>query len=568
MSIFIELSLLIVLATIIAGIMRILKQPLIMGHILTGLIVGPLGFGLISTTETIEIFSEFGVSILLFIVGLHLSPKVAREVGKAAIITGLVQMTLTAALGFFIATLFGYNNTEAGFIGMALAFSSTIIVLKLLTDKKEIEKLYAKIAIGVLLVQDVIATIALIFVATVSNGSSTYGALAALLIKGILLIVILGIIGYKILPKLSDFFAESQEYLFLFSIGWGFGLASLFSYIGFSIEIGALIAGVALSVSPYNQEISSKLKPLRDFFTIMFFVSLGVQMDLHNITSVFIPAVVLAFGALTLKPLILIVTTDALNYNKRTNFFVGTSLSQISEFSLILVLLGHKVGLIHNEVLAVVTLTALITFTASTYIINYSEKLYPIFAPYLAKIERKKPIKEFDILGSYDVVLFGANRAAYDFLRVFKKLGQSFLVVDFDPKVIKQLTKEKINCRYGDAEDSEFLEELNLGESKMIISTIPDHETNEFLLTKIKQLNKKVAVILISYDIDNALSLYKAGADYIIMPHFIGGHFAAMLAHKHWPNVQNFRHEKKKQVKYLRERKKLGHKHPQNPSVF
>lgn len=562
MSIFVELSLILVLATVIAGIMRLFKQPLIMGYILTGFLIGPLALGFVESTETVQIFSEFGIAILLFIVGIHLSPNVAKEVGKVAILTGIGQILLTSFLGFSLAKLLGFGLAESLYIAAAVTFSSTIIVLKILSDKKDIEKLYAKIAIGILLVQDVAATLALVFAATFSTGEGALTNLLLLLIKGLLLTAIITLVALKMLPKLSSFFAKSQEFLFLFALGWGFGLASLFSYIGFSIEIGALIAGVALSISPYAPEISSRLKPLRDFFIIMFFVFLGAQMSFESLQNSIIPLLLLVGLVLLIKPFIIIALMGILGYNKKTSFFSGASLAQISEFSLILVLVGISSKHIDNDILSLVTILALITIAFSTYFLKYIEKTYPLVSKYLSIFERKKPKKEQDILASYEVVLFGCNRVGYDFLRLFKKLGQSFLVVDFDPDVISDLTKEGINSRYGDAEDADFIDDLNLKESKMVISTIPDFDANLFLVTKIKSESENTAVILISYSIDEALKLYEKGANYIILPHFTGGHFAAMIAAKHWLHIDRFKHERDKQIEYLKERKKLGHKHP------
>lgn len=562
MTIFVELSLILVLATAIAGLMRLLKQPLIMGYILTGFLIGPLALGFVESTETVQVFSEFGIAILLFIVGIHLSPHVVKEVGKVAILAGIGQIVITSLFGFILAKFLLFSNVESIYIALALTFSSTIIVLKIISDKKDIERLYAKIAIGILLVQDIAAVIALVLAATISNGESVLTTLLSLLIKGILLSFVLIIVALKILPKLSDFFAKSQEFLFLFALGWGFGLASFFAYVGFSIEIGALIAGVALSFSPYAAEISSRLKPLRDFFIIMFFVFLGAQMNFDSLQTYFMPVVLFIGLVLLIKPFIIIGLMGILGYNKKTSFFSGASLAQISEFSLILVLVGISSNHVDNTILSLVTMIALATIAFSTYFLKYIEKTYPLIAKYLTIFERKKPKKEYDILSSYEVVLFGCNRVGYDFLHLFKRLGQSFLVVDFDPEVIADLRKEGLNARYGDAEDADFIEDLNLKEAKMVISTIPDFDTNMFLTAKIGGEKAKTNLITISYNIDEALKLYENGADFVILPHFVGGHFAAMLAEKHWLHIDRFKHERKKQIEYLEKRKNLGHKHP------
>jgi Kef-type K+ transport system membrane component KefB len=277
-DIFVQISLVILVVLGVSFIMRILRQPLIIGYILSGILVGPFFFDILSEYEIFETFANIGIAFLLFIVGLNLSPKIIREVGKVALITGLGQIFFTSLIGFFIARLLGFSPVVAIYVSIALTFSSTIIMMKLLSDKDALEKLYGKVSRGFLLVQDFVAIFILIIVPSISGGANAIGTIAGILGKGVLFMVFLVPISIYFLPKLEDFFAKSQEFLFLFAIAWGLGLASLFFYAGFSIGVGALIAGILLSISPYSYEISSKMKPLRDFFIIAFFIWLGSQM--------------------------------------------------------------------------------------------------------------------------------------------------------------------------------------------------------------------------------------------------------------------------------------------------
>jgi len=562
MNIFAELSLIIVIATVIAGVMRLLKQPLIMGHILTGILVGPYFLGIFSHKETVEVFSQIGISILLFIVGLSLSPKIIKEVGKISLITGLGQVVFTTFFGTLIARAFGYNLVSSLYIAIALTFSSTIIILKLLSDKRDTEKLYGRIAIGFLLVQDLVAITILIVVSTFTQGDSAGLIILQTALKGVIALLALSFISLKMLPKLSTFFAQSQEYLFLFSIGWGFGMALLFSLLGFSVEIGALVAGVTLSVSPFAQEMSNKLKPLRDFFLILFFISLGSTLQIQNINAFIVPAIVFSLFVLIGNPLIMMVLTGAQGFNKKTSFNAGLTVAQISEFSLILVLLGVKLGHVSYNVLSLVTLVGIVTISASSYLILYSNKIYPYLARYLSIFERKKTIKEVDSIGIYEVVLFGCNRVGFDFIKAFKKLAAAFLAVDFNPEVVESLRTKGVNVKYGDAEDGEFLEDLGLEHTKIVISTIPDFETNLFLLKKAKAANKHVVVIVISYNLEEAIKLYEHQATYVIMPHFIGGQFAADLAKRAHSDSTKLLVEREGHIEYLKERRALGQMHP------
>jgi Trk K+ transport system NAD-binding subunit len=367
-----------------------------------------------------------------------------------------------------------------------------------------------------------------------------------------------------VLPALSKFFAKSQEFLFLFSIGWGLCLAALFYYIGFSMEIGALIAGITLSMSPYHYEISSKMRPLRDFFIIIFFILLGSQMVFGNITSLIIPAIIFSLFILIGNPLIVMLLMGLLGYRKKTSFQAGLTVAQISEFSLILIALGVRVGHLTNEILSFVTIVGLITIAGSTYLIIYSNKIYPFLSKYLSIFEKEKIRKDekSNKLKNYDIILFGCKRVGFDILEALKKLKKKCLVVDYNPKTILQLSKEKIDCKYGDADDDEFLKELNLSKAKMVISTIPEFETNLLLINKVRWNNKKAIVIVVSHNIEKTHLLYECGATYVIMPHFLGGWRASTMVRKHGLRIKEFLKEKEKHLKQIKAKKALGHEHP------
>lgn len=561
MDLFTQLSIIIVISAAIAGMMRLLKQPLIIGYILVGLLIGPmfLGFVQLENSETLAVFSELGVSILLFIVGMHLSPTEVRDFGKSAFIVGFFQVVLTTLLGFATTLLFGYPLPAALYIGIALSFSSTIVVLKFISDKKELDSLYGRVTIGILLLQDIVAALVLIAAAAFSPGESGVNLFLSLMIKGLALTLVLSLISYYLLPSLSSFFAKSQEFLFLFALAWGFGLASLFKSLGFSIEIGALVAGISLSMSPYAEEISSKLKPLRDFFILMFFILLGARVDFLNLSHVLLPTIVLSALALLIKPLIIQILMGIFKYAKKTGFYTAASLSQISEFSLILAILGLSSGQISQEVFSIITLTGIITIAVSAYIIKYTDRLYFLLSPSLKIFERPNAFEQIETLGGYEIVLFGCNRMGYDFIESFKEHGSSFLAVDFDPEIVSNLMEEGINVKYGDADDGEFLEDIKIGETKIVISTIPDYETNLFLLEKAKKDNPEVMTVLSSRDLDQAIKLYEEGADYVIVPHFIGGQIVSNLAKEAVLGHKSFEDERNRHLTYLKTRKALGH---------
>lgn len=561
-DVFVELGIIIVIAVLISALVRLLKQPLIIGYILTGIVLSPYFLNIIKSTETISIFSQIGIALLLFIIGLSLSPKVIKEVGKVSLITGVGQVIFTVIVGFIFSMLLGFSLVASLYIAIALTLSSTIIIMKLLSDKNDLGKLYAKISIGFLLVQDIIAILLLIFISSFSENNNIKQPAFITFLIGVFFIGFLVLLSKYILPRLSMFFAKSQEFLFLFALGWGLGVATFFDYIGLSLEIGALIAGVILTTTPYCYEISSKMRPLRDFFIILFFILLGSQMFLGDLSQFLIPLILLSLFVLVGNPFIMMILMGVLGYRKRVSFMTGVTTAQISEFSLILVALGVQIGHLQPEILSFVTLIGLITIGGSSYLILYSEKLYDLLSPYLNFFERSHLKKEHATSKIYDIILFGYNRVGYDFLHSFKKLGKKFLVVDYDPEVIAKLSKEKIDCRYGDADDVEFLNQLNLKEIKMAVSTIPDFETNSLLLKTIKRVNKKAIILVVSHQIEEAKNLYALGASYVIMPHFLGGRYASLMISKHGLNMSKFLDEGRKHVQHLRKRSQLGHEHP------
>ena len=561
LNIFIEISIILVLATVIAAVMRILKQPAIIGYILTGVIVSPFFLNLIKSQDTLVIFSQIGVAFLLFIVGLSLNPKVIKEVGKASLITGIGQVIFTSLIGFFIARFLGFELITALYIAVALTFSSTIIIMKLLSDKGDLDKLYGKISIGFLLVQDLIAVFILIIVSSFSEPNQALSSILFLLIKGSLIVLLLVLISLYVLPKLEFFFAKSQELLFMFSVGWGLGLASLFYLIGLSLEIGALIAGITLSLSPYNNEVSSKMKPLRDFFIVLFFIVLGSQLIFDNFSKFLAPTIIFSLFILIGNPLIVMILMGMLGYTKKTGLQAGFTVAQISEFSLILIALGVSVGHLTTEILSLVTVIGLVTIIGSTYLINYSDKIYIPLEKYLSIFERKN-VKKDKKKKAFDIILFGYNRIGFDFVNSFKRLKKKFLIVDYNPEVISNLLKEKIECVYGDVDDIEFLGQLNLKDIKMGVSTIPDFETNLLLIGTIRKVNKKAVIMCVSHHIDEAYKLYAKGASYVIMPHFLGGKYASTMIDRNGLNFNKFLDEKKKHIIHLKRRSNLGHHHP------
>lgn len=561
--IFIQLAIILSVAFIVSYIIKLLKQPIIIGYILAGIIIGPFILRSGASIELIHTFSQFGIAFLLFIVGLHLNPKVIKEIGTSSLLIGLGQVILTFGLGFGISMLLGFSAVTGIYVGIALAFSSTIIVMKLLSDKQHLDSLYGKIAIGVLIIQDLVAIGVLMVISSVSGGVVLGSLGLQSLLLGVGLIVFLFLSGFYVLPRLTKSIAKHQELLFLFSIFWCFLIAALFGYIGFSIEIGALIAGIVLSVSPYSVEISSKVRPLRDFFLIIFFIILGLNMPILDLGPIIVNALILSAAVLIAKPLIFMALTGLFRYTKRTNFLVGTTLAQISEFSLIVLLLGVTVGHITTGILHTLTLTLIITIFFSTYMIIYSKKLYKKMYKFVSLFERKRVRKEKDLKKRYDTILFGYNRIGFSILRSLKKIKEKYLVVDFNPDTISDLQKFNIPCLYGDIEDQELLRELPLDKINMAVSTVPEFETNVLLIETIRLVNPKAIIIVRAHSIPEAMDLYSEGASYVLTPHFLGGEYVAKMIRDLKTNRADYKEEKTKHIKMLKDIAEKGHEHPE-----
>lgn len=552
-TIFAELSLIIALAAGVSLIMRLIRQPLIIGYIITGIIVGPSVLNLINSPQTIEAFSSIGIALLLFIIGLGLNPKVIKEVGKVSALVGVLQVLFSTIIGYFGGIVLGYTRTESLFFGVALAFSSTIIILKLLSDKKEQTRLYGKVATGILIVQDLIAATALLFVtAKGTEHGFTLSELSWLVIKGSVIAIPLFFIGMVILPRVHKFIAGSQEFLFLFAIGWGFGFAALFERAGFSLEMGALLAGVALAGLPYAQEAAARLRPLRDFFIIVFFITLGTGLNLHHI-GLLLPAVIIgSFVVIIVKPMIVLSIMGFLGYTKKTSFKAAVTTAQISEFSLVFVILGNRVGLVSNNVMAALTVIALITIAFSTYMIIYADKLYELFENDLAMFERRKDLNhEKEHKRAFDMVLFGYHKGGQEFIKVFKSLKRSYVVVDYDPEVIDILEQQKIEFIYGDITDIELLEEIGLEKPKLVVSTITDYDTTVFLVRLLSEKNPRSVIICHADNINEADELYEMGATYVMMPHYIGSEKIGALIKRSGLKKSEFKELREKHLDYL-----------------
>ena len=517
-----ELGIIILIATMLGFIAKILKQPLILAYIITGIIVGPFALNLIQSYDLMHTFSQLGAAFLLFLVGLHLSSKVMHEVGKISVITGVGQVVFTSLVGYLIALLFGFAHLEALYIAIALTFSSTIIIVKVLSDKNDLDTLYGKISIGFLLVQDFIAIGILILLSSIGPYVTLDKLIYTTLVKVGILFGITLVFGKFIFPRLFEKIARTQELLFMSGVTWLLALASFSYFFGFSIEIGAFLAGVSLASTPYSYDLGNKIKPLRDFFLVMFFVFLGTQM-IFTTSALLIPAIVFSLFVLIGNPVIVLILMGLMGYKKRTGFLAGLTVAQISEFSLILMAMGLTLGHVSSGAVSMVTIVGIVTITVSTYMIHHGQRLYGLFSGILSIFERKH-LREhyyFRHHKKYDFILIGHHRMGYSVMKGLLKYKT--MVVDFNPTVIKNLIKKGIPSLYGDITDSEIIESIRSFDPKLIISTVPTFEENMLLINAFKNSGDDRTIFVTANHVKDALDLYKAGADYVVFPQVLGG---------------------------------------------
>lgn len=547
-NIFFEITIILSLAAVLSLIFKLFKQPLILAYILTGIIIGPFGQLQLGNKVFIETLGEFGVTLLLFMLGLELKLSELRSIGKIAATIGAAQIVLTFILGFFTAGFLGFSSISSIYIAAVLTFSSTILVVKLLSDKKDLTSLYGKISIGVLLVQDLFAIFVLIFISEFNILGKTSFSLETFIpvvTKAILLFGFILFLSNNIFPRLIKSISNSSETLFLASIAWVFGLTAIVSspQIGFPIEIGGLLAGLALANSIANYQIVARVRSLRDFFIIIFFVILGLETSFENIRNVVWASLGLSFFILIIKPIILMSIMGLAGYRKRISFFSSITLAQISEFSFIVIFLGNRLGYITNEVSSTIILTGIITFVLSNYMIVHLNSLYRVLSSYLNIFEKEKAAnsnREENELSNH-VVLIGAHRVGKSILQALREEEEKVVVIDFNPDIISDL-KDNVTAFFGDISDFDILERANLQKAKLVISTVPDMEDNLLLIKGLNKANRQAKIIVLAEFLDDAKILYKAGADYVLLPHLWGGrHLAKIIKEDKIGEIENFK---------------------------
>ncbi|HRK56334.1 MAG TPA: cation:proton antiporter [Burkholderiaceae bacterium] len=525
-SVYAQIGAILGLATLGGVLAQWLRQPLLVAFIAVGILVGPSALGIAAHSAEIELFASLGIALLLFVVGLKLDLHIIRTVGPVALASGLGQVIFTSVVGYLIALMLGMSHVTALYVAVALTFSSTIIVVKLLSDKREVDSLHGRIAVGFLIVQDIVVVLVMIGLTAVGEASAQVNmGLEALkvLLKGAGMLLAVALLMRYVLPKLLHQLAHASELLMLFAIAWAVLGAMAGDALGFSKEVGAFLAGVSIASTPYREQVAARLVSLRDFLLLFFFIELGASLDLGALGAQLGASMVFSLFVLIGNPLIVMIIMGYMGYRKRTGFLAGLTVAQISEFSLILAALGLRLGHVQQETVGLITLVGLITISVSTYMILYSHVLYERLAPWLSIFERKVTHRELDSPldadDEVDVLLVGLGRYGAAVAASLRERGCRLLAVDFDPTAVQQHARDGYRVHYGDVEDPEFVATLPLSRARWVVSTVRDRSINRMLLEGLRQQHYRGQVAIAVSSHQEGRLFEQEGVDLVLLPY-------------------------------------------------
>ncbi len=526
MTLFQEVAALLALSAAFGALAVKLRQPLIIAYILVGILAGPALLGISSAHAQLDLLAEIGITVLLFVVGLKLDMRLVRTLGPVALATGLGQLTFTILFGLLLCRALGLDWISALYVAVALTFSSTIIIVKLLSDKGEIDSLHGRIAMGFLIVQDLAVVLAMLALNLYQGDQGHTAVLSPLVLATILFgsLGLLFVLMRYVLPRLLETMARSPELLMLMAVAWGTLLAGGAEALGLSKEIGAFLAGFSLASTTLREALASRLTSLRDFLLLFFFLHLGVQLDFAHIQGQIGNALLLSLFVLIGNPLIVMAIMGWMGYRRRTGFMAGLTVAQISEFSIIFIAMGIGLGHIGQEALGLTTLVGLITITLSTYLIIYAQPLFARLSPWLRVFERRIAHREsLDAsappASDADIILFGMGRYGRQLALHLEQGGLRVLGVDFDPEALALARQAGLRVCYGDAEDADFPAHLPLSEARALVSSIPQREVNAILFRAFRALGFRGQITLSAFREGDVEALAHAGAASVLRPY-------------------------------------------------
>jgi Kef-type K+ transport system membrane component KefB len=480
-----DLGLILVAAALFALLARMLRVPAIVGYMVAGLLLGPATH-LVAGTESLELISDVGIALLLFLVGLELSLEKIRDVGRAALVVGVAQIGATALLGFGLDRLLGLGNMPAALLALGLTFSSTVVAVKLLERKGELHALHGRLALGILLVQDVAVAVALTLLAGLGEPEgldlATVGRGLLSASAGMAALVLLAVVAVRwVLPRLFRWLQGGGEAVFVWSLTWCFGFILAAQALGLSVEIGAFVAGMSLAQLEHNEEMIRRVHPLVNFFLAVFFVTLGIHMDPAAALAQWPVVLVLTLFVIVGKPLILMLIIPRLGYGERSSFLAALTLGQISEFSFIVASLALGAGLVGEDFLALVGVLGLLTIGASAALIQGGDRVY-------AALHDRGLLRAFGARGLEEsrpgeleghVIVVGMNTLGRRLVEDLVERGEKVLAVDTDPEKLRAV--ECAAKLLGNTEHPDVLARANLRRAKLLISALQIEDANNLL---------------------------------------------------------------------------------------
>jgi len=518
-ALFLQFGLLIIFASLLALVLNKLKIPPVISYIFAGLIGGI--YGLRPGAEFVDIMIEIGIILLLFLAGLEIKLKDILKLGTKTLIVGEGHDLIMAMVGFVLAFFVLKLNTLASFyLAIGITLSSTIVVVKALTNRRELESPHGKILVGTMVLQDIVAMVSLAIFSSIGTEASLLKSVLFMAWKGVLIFFILFFIGKFILPKVFMYAAQSIELIFLAALAWLFAGVGLAGFAKFSTTIGAFLAGLAISDLPFSFEITDKAKGLRDFGILLFFLSVGLKLEITKAIFTNWHFYFLIVFVLLFTPFITAVITSFLRFTKREIFVMSLFPAEISEFTLILMTFGLTAGHLSSEVYSMITLIIIITIMISSVIIENVNKIYKKIEHKLDFLEwrhakiplhLKKEIKNH-------VVLFGFKRLGQYAAKFYRKRKKDVIVVDWTPQAIRAAKRLDCMIVYGDAGDTDVWEEVSLDKASAVISTIGENPEDDANLIKwMKKNNPKALKVVETNDPVEAKELYKLGADIVLV---------------------------------------------------
>jgi len=556
-SILSDIGLAIIFAAVVGGIFYRIGLPLLLAYLVAGVLLGPnLGFHLITSQESISTVSEIGLVLLMFILGLEIDVRKIVQLGTAVLVNGVTQFLFCALLAAGLFALLGFahafGNYTLVYMAVATSLSSTLIVVKVLSDRLELGTLTSRISLGILILQDIWAITFLAIQPRMTH--LTPAAIGISIASAALLLGIGAGLARFALPRIFDRIAKQPELMLIAAIGWCAVMAGVATGLHLSVEMGALFAGVCIASFPYQGDVAAKIAPLRDFFITLFFVGLGLQIPRPTGAILMTAGAVIAF-VLVSRFLTVFPVLYALRYGNRAAFVTSLNLSQLSEFALVLAALGVGYGHITNDLLSSFILAMTVTALISALVIPKSHEIFKMVNPLLERLGFRdritgKDVSTEEVHAIPPLVLLGFYREASSLLSEIQSRGsslQEILVVDFNPESLAELRFRGVRCEYGDVSNPTTLEHLHLEQARTLICTIPDHllkgTSNKALSKVLRRISPDATIILTAETIESAREMYLAGADYVMIPRIISAHYLADILEKNragdLPQIRN-----------------------------